>query len=79
MVITGVADRSYSRIGRLVYLDAANPENDDTNVNHEPLKCVTKPLQLSNEDAMRSLPQYHIVCKSTLPYRRQGSHGQSWR
>jgi len=27
MVITGVADRAADRIGRLVYLDAANPEN----------------------------------------------------
>ena len=27
MVITGVADRAADRIGRVVYLDAANPEN----------------------------------------------------
>ena len=27
MVITGVADRAADRIGRIVYLDAANPEN----------------------------------------------------
>jgi pimeloyl-ACP methyl ester carboxylesterase len=27
MVITGVADRAFDRIGRLVYLDAANPVN----------------------------------------------------
>jgi pimeloyl-ACP methyl ester carboxylesterase len=27
MVITGVGDRAYQRIGKLVYLDAANPKN----------------------------------------------------
>lgn len=27
MVITGVADRAADRIGKLVYLDAANPRN----------------------------------------------------
>src|SRR5215469_2989589 len=27
MVITGIADRAADRVGRLVYLDAANPKN----------------------------------------------------
>jgi pimeloyl-ACP methyl ester carboxylesterase len=30
MVITGVADRACERIGKLVYLDAANPNNGDS-------------------------------------------------
>src|SRR5205807_7362746 len=30
MVITGVADRAADRIGRLVYLDAANPVNNQS-------------------------------------------------
>ena len=30
MVITGVADRSAERVGKLVYLDAANPKNGES-------------------------------------------------
>src|SRR5262245_33712988 len=37
MVITGVADRASDRIGRLVFLDAANP------VNHQSLVDVSGP------------------------------------
>ena len=31
-----------------------------------PWKCFEQPLALSNEDALWDIPQYHIVCTSTL-------------
>ena len=118
MVITGVADRAADRIGRLVYLDAANPVNNQSLVDisgplmemargdgrvvdgvelvlfpgTEPLpnygvtsaddiawmterltphpwKCFEQPLRLENENALWAIPQYHIVCTSTLATR----------
>lgn len=118
MVITGVADRASDRIGRLVYLDAANPVNGqslvdvagpiiemtrphgevvdgvelvllpapdagmfygvtdphdlawmDERLTAHPWKCFEQPLQLANEAALWSIPQYHIVCTSTLATR----------
>jgi len=119
MVITGVADRASDRIGRLVFLDAANPVNgqslvdvagpviestrpagqvvdgveivllpSQTDVGHfygvtdprdaawmnerlsgHPWKCFEQPLELTNEAALWAIPQYHIVCTSTLATR----------
>jgi pimeloyl-ACP methyl ester carboxylesterase len=118
MVITGVADRAADRVGRLVYLDAANPVNGQSLVDvsgpvilaarrdsrvidgvelvlfpgTEPLpnygvtdpddiawmqqrltphpwKCFEQRLNLTNEAALRAIPQYHIVCTSTLATR----------
>ncbi|CUU55088.1 Pimeloyl-ACP methyl ester carboxylesterase [Parafrankia irregularis] len=118
MVITGVADRAADRIGRLVYLDAANPVNgqslldvagpiiaatrpmgkivdgvelvlipfpeagafygvtdpDDIawmadRLTPHPWRCFEQPLALTNEDALWAIPQYHIVCTSTLATR----------
>ncbi|HEY7135837.1 MAG TPA: alpha/beta hydrolase [Acidimicrobiia bacterium] len=115
MVITGVADRAADRVGRLVYLDAANPVNgqslvdvagpiieatrpsgrvvdgvelvllpspeagrfygvtDDDDVawmadrlTGHPWRCFEQPLALTNEAALWAIPQYHIVCTSTL-------------
>ena len=44
MVITGVADRSADRIGRIVYLDAATPVNDQSLVDVAgPIIEVTRP------------------------------------
>jgi len=34
-----------------------------------PWKCFEQPLVLGNEDALWAIPQYHIVCTSTLPTR----------
>ena len=118
MVITGVADRASERIGKLVYLDAANPANgqslvdvagpiieatrplgatvdgvelvllpapgagefygvtdpdavawmDDRLAGH-PWKCFEQPVELTNEAAFEAIPQYHIVCTSTLATR----------
>ncbi|OHV34897.1 esterase [Parafrankia colletiae] len=118
MVITGVADRAADRVGRLVYLDAANPVNgqslldvagpiieatrphgqvvdgvelvllpapgagafygvtdpadlawmDDRLTGH-PWRCFEQPLTLTNEEALWAIPQYHIVCTSTLATR----------
>jgi pimeloyl-ACP methyl ester carboxylesterase len=115
MVVTGVADRATERIGKLVYLDAANPTNGqslvDVSGEHitwtrefgqvvdgvelvlwpspelagalgvtdpddlawmgdrltpHPWRCFEQPLKLGNEDALWALPQYHIVCTSTV-------------
>jgi hypothetical protein len=34
-----------------------------------PWKCFEQPLQLTNEVALWAIPQYHIVCTSTLATR----------
>ncbi|MQY18751.1 alpha/beta fold hydrolase [Nocardia macrotermitis] len=118
MVITGAADRAVERIGRIVYLDAANPLNGQSLVDvagpiiestrpmgetvdgtelvllpapeaplfygvtdpadaawmserltAHPWKCFEDHLDLRNEDELWALPQYHIVCTSTLATR----------
>jgi len=118
MVITGVADRAADRVGRLVYLDAANPVNGESLVDvsgpiidavrpagevvdgvelvllpspaagalygvtdpedlawmadrltGHPWKCFEQPLELTNEASLWAIPQYHIVCTSTLATR----------
>jgi hypothetical protein len=118
MVITGVADRAADRIGKLVYLDAANPRNGQSLVDvagpiieavrptgtfvdgvelvllpspeagmffgvtdpddlvwmadrltGHPWKCFEQKLELTNEAALWAIPQYHIVCESTLATR----------
>ncbi|ABW12732.1 esterase [Parafrankia sp. EAN1pec] len=115
MVITGVADRAADRIGRLVYLDAANPVNGqslldvagpiiemtrphgqtvdgvelvllpapgagafygvtdpddlawmDERLTAHPWRCFEQPLTLTNETALWAIPQYHVICTSTL-------------
>jgi pimeloyl-ACP methyl ester carboxylesterase len=133
MVITGVADRAAERVGKLVYLDAANPVNGQSLVDvagpiilavrplgrivdgvelvlwpgtdplgfygvtdpddiawmqdkltPHPWKCFEQRLRLSNEDALRAIPQYHIVCASTLATRnpelmeRARAEGRLW-
>jgi pimeloyl-ACP methyl ester carboxylesterase len=121
MVITGVADRAPDRIGKLVYLDAANPRNGQSLVDvagpvieavrpmgtivdgvelvllpspdagmfygvtdpddlawmadrltGHPWKCFDQKLDLRNEAALWAIPQYHIVCDSTLATRDPG-------
>ena len=119
MVITGVADRAADRVGRLVYLDAANPANGQSLVDvagpvigavrpirhprstasswccfpspdagllygvtdpedlawmaerltGHPWRCFEQPLELHDEAALWAIPQYHIVCTSTLATR----------
>jgi pimeloyl-ACP methyl ester carboxylesterase len=118
MVITGVADRAADRVGKLVYLDAANPANGQSLVDvagpmieatrplgkvvdgvelvlfpgtdplgyygvtdpediawmqdkltPHPWKCFEQPLRLTNEAALGAIPQYHIICTSTLATR----------
>jgi pimeloyl-ACP methyl ester carboxylesterase len=116
MVITGTADRAYDRIGKLVYLDAANPRNGqslvdvagdlmlmartfgrvvdgievilcpdepgsgafygvtdpadlawmDERLTPHPWKSIEQPLDLQHEDELWAIPQFHIVCTSTL-------------
>jgi pimeloyl-ACP methyl ester carboxylesterase len=121
MVITGIADRAADRVGKLVYLDAANPVNGeslvdvagpvinavrpmgevvdgvelvllpapgagafygvtdpdvvawmDERLTGHPWACFEQPLVLTNEDALWSIPQFHIVCTSTLATRDAG-------
>ena len=118
MVITGIADRASDRVGRLVYLDAANPVNGQSlkdvagpiieaarpagaivdgieivllpapeaglfygvtdpadvawmadRLTGHPWKCFEQPLDLTDEEALWAIPQYHIVCTSTLATR----------
>jgi pimeloyl-ACP methyl ester carboxylesterase len=120
MVITGTADRVPERVGRLVFLDAANPVNGQSLVDvagpvinavrpfgevrdgtelvllpapdagllygvtdpddlawmaerltPHPWRCFEQPLRLTNEDALWAIPQYHIVCTSTLATRQE--------
>jgi len=133
MVITGVADRATDRVGRLVYLDAANPRNRqslvdvagpvinvtrpmgavvdgvelvllpapgaaafygiddpddqawaDARLTGHPWKCFEQPLVLTNEDALWAIPQFHIICTSTLgtrdplPIDRARAEGRLW-
>jgi pimeloyl-ACP methyl ester carboxylesterase len=115
MVITGAADRAAARVGKLVYLDAANPRNGQSLVDvsgqaisfvrpygevvdgvelvllpdpeaallygvtdpadvawmaerltAHPWRCFEQPLALADEDALWAIPQFHIVCTSTL-------------
>jgi pimeloyl-ACP methyl ester carboxylesterase len=118
MVITGVADRAADRVGKLVYLDAANPRNGQSLVDvagpmieairplgavvddvelvllpapgaaaffgvtdpddqawmeerltGHPWRCFEQKLALTNEDALWAIPQFHIVCESTVATR----------
>ena len=134
MVVTGAADRAADRVGRLVYLDAATPKNDqslidaapggmieavrplgqvvdgvelvllpapggaqlygvtdpddvawmDERLTGHPWKCFEQPLRLTNETTLWKIPQYHIVCTSTLPQRdpqlmeRARAEGRLW-
>ncbi|MBK6737894.1 MAG: alpha/beta hydrolase [Haliea sp.] len=132
MVITGVADRATDRIGHLVFLDAANPENGQSladlageiitmtrndgrmvdgiemvlypgtdpmnyfgvtdaeqlewmkpKLTPHPWSCFEQKLLLTNEAAMRRIPQTHIVCTMTLPFRdvealKASSEGRVW-
>ena len=120
MVITGIADRAADRVGKLVYLDAANPVNGQSLVDvtdgaicairdlgktidgvelvlfpesmppefygvtdpadvawmaerltPHPWRCFEQPLRLTNEAALWAIPQFHIVCTSTLATRDQ--------
>jgi pimeloyl-ACP methyl ester carboxylesterase len=126
MVITGAADRAADRIGRLVYLDAANPRHGQSLVDvsgpvinavrpygevvdgielvllpgpdaallygvtdpadlawmaerltPHPWICFEQPLVLSNEEALWAIPQFHIVCTSTLATRDRGLMGRA--
>jgi pimeloyl-ACP methyl ester carboxylesterase len=115
MVITGIAGRVPDRIGKLVYLDAANPANGqslldvagpmiemtrpagavvdgvelvllpapgaaafygvtdradqawvDQRLTGHPWKCFEQKLRIEDEAGYLKIPQYHIVCTSTL-------------
>ena len=49
-----------------------------------PWKCFEQPLELTNEAALWAIPQYHIVCTSTLATRdtalmdRARAEGRLW-
>ena len=121
MVITGVAATASDRIGKLVYLDAANPKNGESLVDvagpmmamartagqtvdgvelvllpspeaglfygvtdpadlawmagrltPHPWACFEQPLELRDEAEYAKIPQYHVVCTSTLATRDPG-------
>ena len=121
MVITGAGGAAPDRIGKLVYLDAANPKNGEslvdvagpmmamartagrtvdgvelvlfpspeaglfygvtdpadlawmaTRLTPHPWACFEQPLELRDESGYAKIPQYHIVCSSTLATRDAG-------
>jgi pimeloyl-ACP methyl ester carboxylesterase len=121
MVITGVGGMAAGRVGKLVYLDAANPKNGESLVDvagpmmemaraegrtvdgvelvllpspeagmfygvtdpadlawmadrltAHPWKCFEQKLELRDEAGYFKIPQYHIVCTSTLASRDPG-------
>ncbi|HEX4217666.1 MAG TPA: alpha/beta hydrolase [Acidimicrobiales bacterium] len=41
----------------------------DERLTGHPWRCFEQPLRLTNEAALWAIPQYHIVCTSTLPTR----------
>ncbi len=118
MVVTGAADRAADRVGKLVFLDAANPENGqslvdvagpvievtrpmgetvdgvelvllpaagaaafygiddpedrawaDARLTGHPWKCFEQKLRLSDAEAFSAIPQFHVVCESTISTR----------
>ena len=118
MVITGVGGMAADRVGKLVYLDAANPKNGESLVDvagpmmemarlagqvvdgvelvllpsaeagmfygvtdpadlawmadrltGQPWTCFEQKLELRDEAGYAKIPQYHIVCTSTLATR----------
>jgi pimeloyl-ACP methyl ester carboxylesterase len=44
----------------------------DARLTGHPWKCFEQKLELTNEDALRAIPQFHIVCTSTLATRDRG-------
>lgn len=49
----------------------------------QPWKCFTQKIVLTNEEAMRGIPESHLVCTSTMPGRdmallKQRSQGRVW-
>jgi len=49
----------------------------------QPWACFAQKLRLTNEPAMRAIPESHIICTSTIPGRdmgllRQRSNGRVW-
>jgi pimeloyl-ACP methyl ester carboxylesterase len=134
MVVTGAADRAADRVGKLVFLDAANPKNGqslvdvagpvievtrpmgemvngvelvlvpapgaaafygiddpedrawaDARLTGHPWKCFEQKLRLSDEKGFSAIPQFHIVCESTIATRdpemieNARSEGRLWQ
>src|SRR5258708_10172590 len=118
MVVTGVGGMAPDRVGKLAYLDAANPKNGQSladvagpviemarpagrvvdgvelvllpspeagmlygvtdpadlawmarRLTSHPWKCFEQKLELRDEAGYAKIPQYHIVCTSTLATR----------
>ncbi|WP_063039218.1 alpha/beta fold hydrolase [Nocardia pseudovaccinii] len=52
--------------------DPADMEWMQTRLTAHPWRCFEEKLELRNEDALWALPQYHIICTSTLATRDPG-------
>ena len=56
----------------------------DARLTGHPWKCFEQKLDLRNEDALWAIPQYHVICTSTLPTRdralmdRARAEGRLW-
>jgi hypothetical protein len=51
----------------------------DERLTGHPWKCFEQKLRLANEDELWAIPQYHIVCSSTLPTRDPELMGKARR
>ena len=87
MVITGVADRATDRIGRLVYLDAANPVNGQSLVDVAgPIIEATRPMgQVVNGVELVLLPSpdagmfYGVTDPDALSWMADRLTGHPWK
>jgi pimeloyl-ACP methyl ester carboxylesterase len=56
----------------------------DERLTGHPWKCFEQPLELTNEEALWAIPQYHVVCTATLATRdpelmdRARTEGRLW-
>jgi pimeloyl-ACP methyl ester carboxylesterase len=86
MVITGVADRAADRVGRLVYLDAANPVNGQSLVDVAPMIESTRPAgRVVNDVELVLLPSpeagmvYGVTDPGDIAWMAERLAGHPWK
>jgi hypothetical protein len=71
-VIDGVELVLMPAPGAAAFYGVTDPDDQawmDERLTGHPWKCFEQKLELSNEDALLAIPQYHVVCTSTLATR----------
>ena len=61
--------RAAARPGAAAFYGVTDPDDlawMDERLTGHPWRCFEQKLELTNEDALWAIPQYHIVCTSTL-------------